>query len=280
MYQTVSHDKTFLFAIDLEDIRLMLTNGSRYKERVPDNTYKYLEWLKKYNANCTFFITGNVAIKYPSLINEIIKEGHEVACHTNNHTPLYRFSPEEFKKDLFINKNILLQCGAASVEGFRAPIYSLTEKTSWAYNILKEAGFTYSSSVLPTNNPLHGWKNFSKEPVLTASGIIELPITVAKTFLYTMPVCGGIYFRNIPLFLLKKNIRSLKERTPLVAYLHPYDIDTEQEYFMHPEINNNKLYNYLMYRNRSKTFNRLDYIMTNGYKIITYKKYLTTGFKK
>ena len=36
-----------------------------------------------------------------------------------------------------------------------------------------------------------------------------------------------------------------------------YDIDTEQERFMHPDLNNNRMMNALMYWNRSKVLDRL-----------------------
>lgn len=69
--------KTFLFSVDLEDVRLGVVNGESYKERVPININKYLNWLNKHRSKCTFFTTGHVAKKYPSLINEIVSEEHE-----------------------------------------------------------------------------------------------------------------------------------------------------------------------------------------------------------
>src|SRR5271170_161414 len=77
--------KLFLFSVDLEDIRLRMKNGASFKERVPRNTEAYLKWLDKYKSKCTFFVTGDVAGLYPSLINEIAGAGHEIACHTNLH---------------------------------------------------------------------------------------------------------------------------------------------------------------------------------------------------
>ena len=44
---------------------------------------------------------------------------------------------------------------------------------------------------------------------------------------------------------------------PITAYLHPYDINTEQERFMHSDLNNNRVMNTLMYCNRGKSFDRL-----------------------
>jgi hypothetical protein len=51
--------KTFLFSIDLEDIRLGVTNGSSYENRVPINTYKYLNWFVKKKERTFYFDSFN-----------------------------------------------------------------------------------------------------------------------------------------------------------------------------------------------------------------------------
>ena len=46
-------------------------------------------------------------------------------------------------------------------------------------------------------------------------------------------------------------------------YLHPYDVDTQQERFMHPDLNDNRFFNWLMYRNRDKVVPRLARMISN-----------------
>ena len=213
-------------------------------------------------------------IKTICLIKEIIDEGHEIACHTNNHIPLDKQTPSEFREDLEKNISLLINAGAKEIKGFRAPIFSLTEKTQWVYEILDELGFIYSSSVLPAKNPLYGWEDFGKQPKIYKNNIIEIPITVAKFGGLTIPTSGGIYYRVMPFFIIKKMIDKNEKNLPLVGYFHPYDIDTEQEKFMHSGINNNKFYNWLMYYNRKNVFKRLDYLIANGYKICTYPNFV------
>ena len=268
-------EKIFLFSVDLEDVRLGIPYGLQYKDRLAANTIAYLNWLRKHTFKCTFFTVGNVAEKYPSLINEITSEGHEIASHTLSHIPLDQHTPETFKADLSQNIELLLKAGAKSVTGFRAPTFSLTEKTKWAYRILKELNLTYSSSVLPADNPLYGWKNFGSQPRKTDEGILEIPMTVGNFGPLVIPYGGGVYFRILPEFLI-----SLKTKThtsvqnPLLGYFHPYDIDTEQEHFMHPGLNNSKVYNYLMYYNRHKVYNRLETLVKQGFSIMTYSEYV------
>jgi polysaccharide deacetylase family protein (PEP-CTERM system associated) len=270
----------FLFSIDLEDVRDGVVNGHQYKDRVEVNTRAYLEWLRSNNFKCTFFVVGSIAEKYKDLLTEIIKDGHEIACHTYSHRPLDTFTPDEFKHDLENNINALVKAGVKEIRGFRAPIFSLTEKTSWAYKILSDAGFTYSSSVLPANNPLYSWQSFGQSPRKTDSGITELPITLDKFGPLNIPFGGGVYFRCLPFMLIKNAFAgSFKSHEPVLGYFHPYDLDSEQEKFMHGGINNSKFYNFLMYYNRKNLIKRLNKILDLKVSVITFGDYVDNELK-
>ena len=271
---TQKNKNIYLFSIDLEDVRTNVVNGNLYKDRVPENTRRYLEWLRKSDSKCTFFTTGKVAKSHPLLIREIVDEGHEIACHTTNHSPLDSLTKEEFKIDMEENISLLLKAGANEIKGFRAPFFSLTEKTQWAYPILKQLGICYSSSILPAKSPLYGWESFGPKPRILDSGIVEIPVTIGKLGLLSTPCSGGVYFRSLPFFIIKRMIQKRNFAMPLVGYFHPYDIDTEQEKFMHAGINNNHLFNWLMYYNRKNVFNRLDSIIGNTLEICTYNHFI------
>ena len=276
----IKNEPTFLFSVDLEDIRLRLDKPEKYEERVPTNTYRYLDWLRSYNQKCTFFVTGDIAILYPSLINEIISEGHEIACHTNAHIPIDKMTPSEFKLDIEKNIEVLQQAGAGKIEGFRAPIFSITPKTSWAHDVLTELDFSYSCSVLPAKNPFYGWESFGYSPKKINDRLVEIPLTMGKFGPMVIPAVGGVYFRALPLFWIKGiTRRCIKNNVPAVGYFHPYDIDFEQEKYMNPGINDSYFYNFLMYFNRSKVFDRLDHIMKQGFTMSTYANYVKTNLK-
>lgn len=248
---------SLLFSIDLEDVRDQVEQGSHYREGVPSNTHRYLEFLHAKAIKATFFVVGNVARKYPALINEIISEGHEIACHSDNHRQLDKQTNQEFVTDLSRNLEALYAAGADQVTGYRAPTFSLTERTKWAYKYLQEAGFKYSSSVLPAANPLYGWSEFGEKPKYI-EGLLEIPITLHAIPFLRIPLAGGVYFRVIPYLLIEYSVRKhIKNGIPITTYLHPYDIDTQQERFMHPDLDNNKYLNYLMYINRKKVFKKL-----------------------
>lgn len=268
----MSPNKTYLFSIDLEDVRRDVLNGHHYKDAVVSNTQKYLDWLAKHNAHCTFFTVGEIAANYPELIQEIQAKGHELACHSMHHIPLDKLSPEDFDKDLSENIEALLKAGAKDVKGFRAPVFSLTKTTNWAYPILKKHGISYSSSVLAANNPLYGWKEFGQEQK-EIEGVWEMPVSLANFGPKTIPFAGGVYFRVLPWFFTKSAFKKSQEA---LGYFHPYDLDVDQEKFMHAGINNSSFFNHLMYRNRSKLLSRLDLLMKEDWKIITYQNYLET----
>ena len=42
------------------------------------------------------------------------------------------------------NLEALARAGVAGADGFRAPIFSLSSDSSWAYGVMREFGFTYS----------------------------------------------------------------------------------------------------------------------------------------
>lgn len=271
----------FLFSIDLEDVRLRLKRPDKYEGRVPLNAHRYLDWLSKRNQKCTFFVTGNVATLYPSLIKDIKDEGHEIACHSYNHDPINKLTQEEFLKDLEDNLNSLKRAGAERIEGYRAPTFSLTNETKWVYDILLKLNFSYSSSVLPAKNPLYGWESFGFKPKKINDKLVEIPLTVCKFGALTIPVVGGVYFRAVPFFIIKDVTKKcIKQKIPVVGYFHPYDIDNGQERFMHPDINDNSFFNFLMYYRRGRVFEQLDQILNQGFNICTYANFVNNNFKK
>ncbi|MDY8138645.1 polysaccharide deacetylase family protein [Aquimarina sp. 2201CG5-10] len=271
-----NNDNIFLFSIDLEDIRSRIPNGLIYNASVGRLVDEYLDFLNRYNSKATFFTVGDIPEFYPSLIKTIVDEGHEVACHSNKHLPVTSQTPKEFKDDLLQNLDNLYKAGANEIIGYRAPTYSITKETPWAFDILEDLGFKYSSSVLPAKNPLYGWKGFGQSPRKMSAELWEIPVSLSKRSLFKTPFSGGVYFRFLPFFMIKKSFEFYyKNNLAVTSYFHPYDIDLKQEKFMHPEINNNLMYNKLMYYNRKKVFARLNKVMDIfDSKIITYKSYI------
>lgn len=262
-----------LIGIDLEDVRSSLPDPNVYRERVPDMVQRYLTFFDRAQMKTTFFTVGDIARRYPALVREIVSAGHEIACHTNEHIPLDRQSPSDFRDDLTAALEALDHAGAKKVTGFRAPVLSLTNKTSWAYQVLSELGFSYSSSVLPRKNPLYGWEDFGDVPRQFGS-VWEFPVSILPGL--GIPFAAGVYFRALPSPVIQQAARSAPG--PIVGYLHPYDIDTEQERFMHPGINGSRFYNWLMYYNRGSVLSKLARLVEAGFRTERYCDFVGRSF--
>ena len=271
---------TFLLSIDLEDIRMLIPDGERYAERVPENTGRILDFLAAHDVRCTFFTTGDVARRYPELVKKVAEYGHEIACHSSDHVPIDRHTPESFRDDLKHCVDDLMNAGAERVVGYRAPMGSLTLKTSWAWGVMRDLGFVYSSSVTAAPTPLYGFPEYGKDRLTLQDGLVELPPSLSRLPGLNLPFMGGVYFRVLPFPLVRWLFkRRLAAGEPVVAYLHPYDVDTEQERFMHPELNDNRFYNHLMYMNRSAVFPRLERLLASGARTLPMLDYIEETLK-
>jgi peptidoglycan-N-acetylglucosamine deacetylase len=264
--------RTFLFSIDLEDVRSLFPGGHQYAERVPTNTERLLVFLARHKARCTFFTTGDVTRRYPSLVRDVASEGHEIACHTSDHTPLDRLDPGRLRTDIQRCQDDLARAGVAPAVGFRAPYGSMIKRTAWAYSVLIELGFAYSASVLPGPSPLYGWPEFGSDQPRTQQGLLEIPVTVARFPGMAVPFMSGIYFRLLPFplvrFLFEKR---LSAGDPVVSYLHPFDVDTHQQRFPFPDMN--AFYGWLMYQKRASVLPRLDRVFAAGAEVMPYAEY-------
>jgi hypothetical protein len=65
-------------------------------------------------------------------------------------------TPEEFKQDIQKSKKILEDIAGTEVIGYRAPSYSITRKSLWAFEILAEEGYRYDSSIFPIHHDRYG----------------------------------------------------------------------------------------------------------------------------
>ena len=254
-----------LFGIDFEEFEAASCHVFK-KTPLPQLAQFLLDFLNEVRMTTTFFVVGKVALAYPEIIAAISRAGHELACHTNEHSTLNMFSPREFRLDLERNKAALLAVvPAADIIGFRAPLLSLTPETSWAYEVLADLGFQYSSSVLPVSSPLFGWPGFGSS-TRHIHGIRELPISVGTGWRRSLPFAAGTYFRCLPKrWILEEFKLAKKNACPIVGYIHPYDMDIHQQYVLHKELSRKPYLNPLLYWGRKQTIPRLRMLIRNGF---------------
>ena len=138
------------------------------EHRVENNTRAVLSLFDEAGIRATFFILGWVAERYPALIRQIVAGGHEIANHGYDHARVLTLSPDQFRADLDRSRKLLEDSSGQKVTGYRAPSFSIDQRTPWAHEILAEQGYAYSSSVAPIHHDHYGWAGsprFAWKPV-------------------------------------------------------------------------------------------------------------------
>jgi polysaccharide deacetylase family protein (PEP-CTERM system associated) len=200
------------------------------ESRVERSTTRLLDLFGRHRVEATFFVLGWVADRFPDLVREIERRGHEVATHGYSHQLLTFMQPEEFRADLQRSLVALARTTSQEVRGFRAPSFSLTKKTLWAVDILKESGIQYDSSVFPVAfHPDYGIADADLRPHRLTEGLTELPMGVAEILGRRVPCSGGGYFRLYPYAVTRALMRRCNQQgRPVMFYLHPWEADPEQ----------------------------------------------------
>lgn len=199
--------------------------------RVAYNTGKVLDLFGETGVKATFFTLGWVAERNPALIRRIADEGHEVASHGWDHDRVFTMTADAFRADLERARIALEDASGQRVTGYRAPSFSIDQRTPWAHQILAEQGYAYSSSVAPLVHDHYGWADaprYAYRPV-AGSDLIELPITLADVAGRKITTGGG-FFRLFPATITDRAVARANrdEHRPAVFYFHPWEVDPDQ----------------------------------------------------
>ncbi len=266
---------TLLFSIDLEEFYPAHPGLENRATSVRELVDRYLELLSRHGAYATFFVVGELARKYPDVLRHIAAAGHELGCHGDLHRTLDEFDRNTFATDLQRNRKAVEDAVGVPVEGFRAPLLSLTSDRVWAYEVLAQEGFRYSSSVLPASNPLYGWPGFGTS-VRQISGVWEIPITLSHLpFFVQLPLYCGTYFRVLPWWLVQFKLKRDRSYPFVTSYFHPYDIDFQQPWTMHRNAGNNPLHNALLFWRRKSLLRRMNGFFNAIPQRETYRQYVS-----
>lgn len=226
--------------------------------RVDRNTDRVLSLLAEAEVKSTFFVLGWVAERCPDLIRRIGREGHEIASHGYGHQRVPTQGRTAFREDIRRSKRLLEDLTGLPVIGYRAPSYSISPRSMWAFDELLEAGYRYDSSVFPVRHDFYGMPSWPRFPSMVRRGedgrwepgavpgdprarrengdevrgqdILEVPISTLRVGKTNLPIAGGGYFRLYPYPLTRWGLRRIndKEQTPVVFYVHPWEFDPNQ----------------------------------------------------
>jgi polysaccharide deacetylase family protein (PEP-CTERM system associated) len=228
-----------IFSIDVEDWFNLSGTGAEpppsewdgLESRLERNFRGLLELLAESNATATCFVVGYFAKRFPQLVREAVAAGHEIASHGYFHRLIYQMSAVEFCEDARAARELLEDVSGRPVRGFRAPAFSVTERTPWFFDKLVEAGYRYDSSVFPAPHQTGGLATGTFAPYTAgarAGAIEEFPITAVRVFGRPMCFFGGGYLRLFPYGVIRTmGRRALGEGRPVIFYVHPREIDPD-----------------------------------------------------
>lgn len=228
------------FTVDVEDYfhvqaferYIDRRHWGEYESRVVPNTHRLLRLLECHQVRGTFFVLGWVARRFPTLVRDIRRAGHDVGSHSYWHRLIYEQTPKAFRRDLRESKAVLEDILGEPVRSYRAPSFSIVQNSIWALDILAEEGIRYDSSIFPIHHDRYGIPGAARLPheLGTQSGKMwEFPMSTVRLLRWNVPIAGGGYFRLYPLAFTSRMLASLNRNgCPFVFYVHPWEVDPDQ----------------------------------------------------
>lgn len=165
---------------------------------------RILDILDRRQVPATFFVPGYTAERYPSVVRDIVRAGHEIAHHGYLHESLEGVDEETEARHLDRGLEALWDVAGVRPVGYRAPMWEPTWATP---RLLAERGFLYDSSLMDADVPyelgvagagpaearslveipiswaLDDWEQYCFLPGISGSGLIESPAKVREMWL-------------------------------------------------------------------------------------------------
>jgi len=229
-----------LLTVDLEEWFMVEIFSGRYsfeewpglRSTLVRNTRRLLELFERKAVRATWFVLGWCAERYPELLQEMVRAGHEIACHSYRHRYVKSLTPSEFRDDTMKALEAITRAAGVRPIGFRAPSWSLDSSTPWAFEILAELGFEYDSSIFPIIHDLYGMptgpRGLFKMTFDNGRHLYEMPASTCRLLGRNIPIGGGGYLRHSPYWYSSLMMRRLNDRNrPVVVYVHPWEFDPD-----------------------------------------------------
>ena len=118
-----------------------------FESRVCRNTDRLLEIFDEHSVTATFFVLGWVADEIPPSGAADRRVGSRTGVSRISPSAGLRHETERVSRRYRRSKAVLKAISGQFVGGYRAPSYSITERSLWALDVLVEEGFTYDAEV-------------------------------------------------------------------------------------------------------------------------------------
>jgi len=225
-----------VFTVDLEEWFHICASGlhaldherwDRLPSRVDLTTRLLLDLLDAAHVRATFFVVGWVAERQPDLIAAVRAAGHEIGSHSHLHRRVYELDADTFRADLRASVRALAAAGAPRVTMFRAPEWSINDRSLWALDVLAGEGVRIDASMAPIK--LVGSVRYPRYPHIRntrAGPITEVPPLVADRLRQVMPIGWGWGLRmSSPRRVLRTIDAANRAGLPAVLTIHPWELD-------------------------------------------------------
>jgi peptidoglycan/xylan/chitin deacetylase (PgdA/CDA1 family) len=181
-------------------------------------TNRILDVLKEQGVKATFFCTGNFAENAPEVMQRIMDEGHEVACHGVDH-----WQPKA--TDFAISKQIVERVTGRTVYGYRQPrMFAVSDEE------IEKAGYRYNSSLNPAFIPGRYMHLTAPRTWFMKSGVMQIPASVTPWIRFPL---FWLSLHNLPEGLYHWMVRrTVNHDGYFVTYFHPWEFFDLKE---HPE---------------------------------------------
>ncbi len=159
-----------------------------------------------------------------------VDAGHEIGSHGHLHQRVYELTPDALPRAISRRAARRWSPPArGSVRGYRAPEWSINDRSLWALDVLARAGFAFDSSMAPMR--IVGDPDYPKQPHLRSTpcgDLLEFPPLVDRRFGQNMPLGLGWGLR---MTAPRRVIRAIEDRNargiPVALAVHPWEIDPD-----------------------------------------------------
>lgn len=165
-----------------------------------EGIFEFMSCLHEYEVKASFFVTGDVARRFPGTIRKIVKEGHELACHGDSHDRFDRM--DLFHARLEIQKSTETLRQFSEVTSFRAPNLAFPAEY---YDILEEFHYLRDASEAKYKRRKKISTRLKRYPASMTSSLLRIP----KLLRFPMMI---------------------RHKEPLVLFTHPWEyVDFRKE---------------------------------------------------
>jgi peptidoglycan/xylan/chitin deacetylase (PgdA/CDA1 family) len=123
--------------------------------------YRILDLLKEFDVKGSFFVPGLTAEQNPDLLENILKQGHEIGLHGYYHERVDDLNKSDNAEILDRSIALFKRQTGLSDFGYRSPSF---EMTADMFDLLIERGVLYDSSLMGAEHPY------------SLSGVTEIPV--------------------------------------------------------------------------------------------------------